>query len=63
MSKLKAGICKGMYIIFGATKITCVADRQRDMAVSIQIVVLNKNIYSLWGLPSPFQCVTNFTTK
>jgi len=46
---------------FKTERLVCLKkDRQTDMARSIRLVMLIKNIYTLWGRKRLLHCVANF---
>jgi len=46
---------------FKTKRLACVeTDGQTDMARSTRLVMLNKNIYTLWGRKRHLHCVANF---
>jgi len=50
--------------IFKTERLVCVeTDGQTDVARSTRLVILIKNIYTLWGLKRLLHCVVNFCTK
>jgi len=54
--------CSSSYSLedLGTQKRDGQADRQTDMAISIWLLMLIKNIYTLWGLPRLFLPIAYF---